>query len=300
MQYFFLLGFILFNQNVLADLNILAVGDTGKANQEQYAVGSAMARECQQIGCQFSLLLGDNIYDTGLNSATDSQMVEKFEKPYADLNVPFYVALGNHDYGTLANEWKKGEYQVQYSKTHPKFILPSFFYSFEKDNTLFIVLDTSRLFHDKDTQLQIEVIRSALLKTKKKWKVVVAHHPYISNGQHGNAGLYDGVPFPPYSGSVIKRTVEKFLCGKVNLYISGHDHNLQTLPGRGKCASTLFVVSGTGAGGSDKIGTKNPFIFQSSEPGFSSFKFQKDQIVVSHHSLDGRLLHSFKYKQPRF
>lgn len=280
-----------------ADLNILAVGDTGKANEGQFAVGRAMARECRQIQCKFSLLLGDNIYDTGISSPQDQQMVEKFEKPYAEMPVPFYVTLGNHDYGKYANDWKKGDYQVQYSERNPNYILPSHYYTFEKNDVLFLVIDTSRLFHDKDTNQQIEIIRSAILKSKAKWKVAVGHHPYISNGKHGNAGNYDGVPFPPYSGSVVKKFVEKFLCGKVDIYISGHDHNLQTLPGRGSCSKTLFVVSGTGASEDKKLGNRNPSYYQSATLGFTSLKFTSDKIAVSHHNVEGQVLHTYDYKK---
>lgn len=285
--------------NVWADLNILAVGDTGKGNEDQFRVGQAMARECRQIQCEFALLLGDNIYQVGIDSPSDPQMIEKFEKPYAEFPAPFYVALGNHDYGKLADEWHKGDYQIEYSKKYPKYFLPNYYYAFEKGETLFIVLDTSRYFHDKDSAKQTTFVKDQIAKSKAKWKVVVAHHPYISNGKHGNAGNYDGVPFPPYSGSVIKNLVEKELCGKIDIYISGHDHNLQTLQGRGKCAQTLFVVSGTGASTDDKLKGKNPTLFQSAELGYSSLSFQTDKIVVKHHGVEGRTLHSHVYTKTK-
>ena len=44
-------------------------------------------------------LLGDNIYDSGVTSVTDPQWQTKFEIPYMGVNLPFYVVLGNHDYG---------------------------------------------------------------------------------------------------------------------------------------------------------------------------------------------------------
>lgn len=284
--------------NSKAELNVIAVGDTGKGNSGQFQVGQAMARECRQLQCDFALLLGDNIYDVGLSSPSDPQMIEKFEKPYAEFPQPFYVALGNHDYGKLANEWQRGDYQIEYSKKNPKYVLPSHYYAFVKNDVLFIVLDTSRYFHDKDSQQQTEFVKKQISESKAKWKVVVAHHPFISNGKHGNAGHYDGVPFPPYSGSVIKKLVENELCGKIDIYISGHDHNLQTLQGRDKCSSTLFVVSGTGASGDDKLNGRNSTLFQSSELGFSSLSFLADRILVRHHGLDGRMLHSHVYKKP--
>ena len=162
---------------------------------------------------------------------------------------------------------------------------------------LFIVLDTSRLFHDKDSASQIDFVKKTLSQNKKKWVVAVAHHPYISNGKHGNAGSYDGVPFPPYSGSVIKNLVETELCGKVNVFIGGHDHSLQTLLGQKKCAGTLFVVSGGGASTDEKLKEKNPSLFQKAILGFTSLKFKSDHIEVRQHDTNGNTLHSYNYKK---
>lgn len=275
-----------------ADFNIVAVGDTGKGNREQFEVGTAMAQACQRDNCKFALLLGDNIYDVGISSPQDHQMIEKFERPYAGLDVPFYVALGNHDYGKYANDWKKGDHQIEYSKVNKKFVLPSYYYSFTYENALFIVLDTSRLFHGKDVEDQLKFVQDALAKNTKKWVVAVAHHPYISNGPHGNAGNYDGVPFPPYSGIHIKEFFEKHLCAKTDLFISGHDHNLQTLPGAGPCKNTLFVVSGGGASAGDKLKGKNPSYFQKGMLGFTTLSFTDKTLKISHLGINAQPEHT--------
>lgn len=275
-----------------SDLTVLAVGDTGKGNAGQMKIGQVMSEDCRKEACEFVLLLGDNIYDVGINSPTDPQMIDKFEKPYASMGVPFYVALGNHDYGKFANDWKKGDHQVEYSRRNPNFILPSHYYSFEKGDVLFIVLDTSRLFHDKDTAEQVQFIRDTLAKNTKPWIVAIAHHPYLSNGKHGNAGQYDGVIIPPYSGSVVKKVVEKEICPYAQLMISGHEHSLQTLPGNAACPKTLFVVSGGGASPSNNLKGKNPVHFQAAVLGFTRLKFAKNQVLVTHVGEDGKNLHS--------
>lgn len=292
----FILGFIfIFVQAAQADFNILAVGDTGKGNRDQSLVGTAMAQTCQRNACKFALLLGDNIYDVGLSSPQDTQMVDKFERPYAGVEVPFYVALGNHDYGKFANDWKKGDYQVEYGKINKKYVLPSHYYSFAHDNALFIVLDTSRLFHGKDVERQLQFVKDALARNQKKWVVVVAHHPYISNGPHGNAGNYDGVPFPPYSGIHIKDFFEKHLCAVTDLFISGHDHFLQTLPGSGLCKQTLFVVSGGGAstGEDNQLKGKNPYYFQKAMVGFTSLHFTDKTLKIAHLGINQQVEHSY-------
>ena len=75
----------------------MALGDAGKGNTAQRDVAIAMRDVCAAKGCDFALLLGDNIYDAGVDSVTDAQWQTKFELPYKDLNIPFYPTLGNHD-----------------------------------------------------------------------------------------------------------------------------------------------------------------------------------------------------------
>lgn len=67
---------------------------------------------------------------------------------------------------------------------------------FTNGDALFIVLEASRLFHDKDSQAQINFVKNALAVNSKKWVIVVARHPYVSNGQRGNAGSHDWMPSP--------------------------------------------------------------------------------------------------------
>ncbi len=297
MKHLIALSALLFVQSSQADFSILALGDQGKANETQFAVSRAMKSECDRIDCQFVFLLGDNVYEVGITSPNDPLMIENFEKPYEELQVPFYVALGNHDYGKLANDWKRGEYQVEYSKINPKWKLPAPYYSFEKDNALFIVLDTSRLFWDFETDQQFRFVREALARNTRKWVVVISHHPYISNGKHGNAGSYDGVPLPPFSGSIIKKMIEKELCGKAQLFLSGHDHSMQTLPGTEACPNSLFVVSGVGASASDKIKNNNPILFHKATPGFLRLHFTDSKIEVSHVNMQGETEHTTQIQQ---
>ena len=55
-------------------LRFVALGDTGKANDGQHRVAEAMIDACQDFGgCNFALLLGDVIYDSGVENAQDAQ-----------------------------------------------------------------------------------------------------------------------------------------------------------------------------------------------------------------------------------
>ena len=71
-------------------VRFVVLGDAGMGNQAQYDVAEAIKNVCAQRGCDFALYLGDNFYDTGVSSIDDSQFIDKFELPYANLDFPFY------------------------------------------------------------------------------------------------------------------------------------------------------------------------------------------------------------------
>ena len=153
-----------FSLSTYADFHFFAVGDTGKGGAPQFKVGETLAKDCVAVDCEFSLLLGDNVYDEGITSAKDPKMIEVFEKPYKDFPKAFYAILGNHDYGKLARDWKRGQAQLDYAKTQPKLQLPNFYYYFEFENVLFVMLDTSSLFHGVNIRDKRAMIEEALKK----------------------------------------------------------------------------------------------------------------------------------------
>lgn len=176
-------------------LNFIAVGDTGTGNADQLAVAHAMHEKLLATNSAFIVLLGDNFYDTGVASITDSQWETKFEDMYGDWGVPVYAVLGNHDYGGGAGAVDPvGQFQVDYSSSDTSCTMPDKFYSWTNDNTLFLALDTNWLkMHarsDAEAQRQTALADEAMA-VDVTWKIVFGHHPYLSNGPHGNAGVYD-------------------------------------------------------------------------------------------------------------
>ena len=63
----------------------------------------------------------------------------------------------------------------------------------------------------------------------------------------------------------MKDFLEEVVCGKVDLYLSGHDHSRQWL--NESCMGTELAVSGAGAKAT-KLDGSNPALFQSLELGF--------------------------------
>ncbi len=232
-------------------VRFVAFGDQGEGNEAQQLVANAAEVVCADRGCDFAWLLGDNFYDVGVTSIDDPQFVDKFEAIYAGLEMPFYVVLGNHDYGTLANDWPRGDHQVAYSAVSDKWTMPHFWYTFgsETGGTQFFAVDTARMMWNHEVGDQRAWMTEQLAASTAPWKVAVGHHPYVSNGAHGNAGNYEGFPgLPIISGVEVQEFIDDFVCGNAQIYISGHDHNRQVFD---PVCGTYFFVSGASAKTSD-------------------------------------------------
>jgi len=84
--------------------------------------------------------------------------------------------------------------------------------------------------------------------------VTFTHHPYLSNGSHGNAGAYEGLPnmvAPVASGQRYKDFLEEAMCDVSDVMMNGHDHDLEWLTSVPACGRTEFLLSGA-AGKNDR------------------------------------------------
>lgn len=238
-----------------------------------------MEKKCAESGCDFGLLLGDNFYDTGVSSVDDPQWQTKFEDVYKNLDMPFYAVLGNHDYGGegLGIEPQKGQIQVDYMQKSKKWKMPDRHYHFTFGNTEFFALDTNEQMYMLAGD-QKKNVASWIASSLATWKIALGHHPILSNGPHGNAGTYEGIPFiPVVSGGGVKDFMDEVICGKVDLYLCGHDHSRQYL--KSTCKGTELVVSGAGAKAS-KLDQKNPYHFQSLIEGFFYVRIEGNKLTA--------------------
>ena len=249
-------------------IKFVAVGDTGKGNPGQYKVAGAIKDKCDKDGCDFVIVLGDNIYGSGVDDVNDPQFQTKFEEPYKDINLPFFMALGNHDYGGNGRgyEIQKSFYQVQYTEHSPRWTMPAHYYRFRGGGAAFFALDTNAQMFNVANQ-QRRDISKWIADADSVWKIAFGHHPYKSNGPHGNAGNYDGAPeeVSLISGKGVKDFAESVWCGKIDVYFSGHDHSRQWL--NTGCEGTHLVVSGAGASTTTLPGN-NSVLFQEASLGF--------------------------------
>lgn len=278
-----------------AVVRFIAIGDAGEGNAGQYNVAAAIEQICaDKGGCEFVLYLGDNFYNDGVSSVDDDQFQTKFELPYADLDMPFWIAMGNHDYGELSFAWEKAAYEVEYSNYSDKWTMPSTLYTIDDyPNVDFFVMDTTRLMWNSQTSAQVNWLSGAISGSSQPWKIALGHHPYYSNGSHGNAGNYEGLPWPPQAaGTTVKEVMDEQLCGKVDLYLAGHDHNRQWPVGTcgDDSRTTHFIVSGAGSkttsfkyhGGGNPVHWEND-----STPGLLLLELSAAQIHAEFYDQDG-------------
>jgi tartrate-resistant acid phosphatase type 5 len=216
-----------------SSVNFLVVGDWGRDGaQHQRDVAIRMGEAAKARDVQYVVSVGDNFYEDGVRSVTDPQWRFSFETIYdaPSLQVPWYVALGNHDYRGVPQA------QIDYSGHSTRWRMPSRYFKVSgKDlgapHVDMFVIDTSPLVHkyrenvhttiaenvsSQDVQAQLKWLDEALAASSAPWKLVVGHHTIYSGGSgHGDT---------PELGTLVDPLLRKH---GVQAYINGHDHDLQ-------------------------------------------------------------------------
>ncbi|HTL30488.1 MAG TPA: metallophosphoesterase, partial [Tepidisphaeraceae bacterium] len=133
----------------------------------------------------------------------------------------------------------------------------------------------------EDWSAQMNWLTSELSKPRKaEWVMMCAHHPLFSNGDHGDNGVLQKEWGP---------LVRKY---NVDVYLCGHDHDLQHLEVPGWNAS-FFLVGGGGATTRPmRVDKRGPF--SQSELGFADFSFTPAKATVRLVDSTGRILHEFE------
>jgi len=267
-------------------LHFLALGDWGWADPGlerefpvvrryatlQRSVATAMAHYAESEKIQGIISVGDNFYPNGVTSVQDPRWVNSFEKVYEakSLQVPWYVALGNHDFET------NYQAQIDYtavSKGH--WVMPARYFSrdFPEANLHLIVIDNCSLsptwgvnygtaagqeFAQKEwAWLEAELAKPA------RWKIVVGHVPVRSHGLHG-----EDEAFSPRAAALFQKY-------GVQLYLNGHDHHAEVVRDHG----VTYVTCGNSADLYPVLSTKDSD-FIGTYAGFTAFKIYPDRLEL--------------------
>lgn len=272
-------------------VRFVAIGDTGRNTPEQTAVAAAMGRICAHRTCDFALLLGDNLYPKGMETDDDPRMTAVFTDVYGDLGLEFMAVLGNHDYG--GGEAVRALRQLRFAAKTPTFTMPDRYYTFDRGAASFFALDTDWVFFNGEEE-QAAWLDTKLAASDARWKVAFGHHPWRSNGKHGNAGTYEGWGWVPYvSGNALRRLFEGHVRA-ADLYVSGHDHNLQVMRHEG----VPLVVSGGGSSARGFEDRGNPLDLGFAVPGFAWIELD-EVLKVALYDENGTLLGEQTYPHPR-
>ncbi|MFH5211582.1 metallophosphoesterase [Antrihabitans sp. NCIMB 15449] len=292
------------------NLTVLVTGDAGTGAAGQLAVAEAAKKLFAVEQLSLAIGLGDNIYEDGAETPDDDEFGTKFEAPNTGLDVPWLMALGNHDNSLIVpgdGSWlEKGNNEVGYHARSPRWWMPSRYYSVAlpaNDPVVeFFVLDLNPLCSYIPQILnywapngpymtgQREWLRQSLASSPAKWKITCNHFPYIANGPHGNAGAYDGVPalLPHANGTYAKEFFDQEVLGRVPILLAGHDHSQQVLTPTAATKGAYQIVSGAAAksvGGQSRI--TNPALHQDfSNLGFMVLDISPSSVAVRVYTVD--------------
>ncbi|CAK9300353.1 unnamed protein product [Gordionus sp. m RMFG-2023] len=236
------------------NFSFLTMGDTGGIPRYPYTshsgrvLAKTLSNWALKSSPKFVILLGDNFYDKGVKSLSDSRFQSSFEDLYSNdtLNIPWYVIAGNHDhlgsvqaqisYTSLSRRWKYPHfyYQLSFKIKHPlheekplnfqivavdTVILCGKKYYLDLENQNKIETNTIiRVdWDDQDTDKHWDWLKSILSKSSADFILVIGHYPIYSIGHHGP------------DKCLIKKLRPLLIKHRVNAYISGHDHDQQHL-----------------------------------------------------------------------
>ena len=230
-KYFYVLTLLLFSKSLISEeTNIFCfVGDAGEVNAIQSVVVSALTNsECTTLWH-----LGD-ITQLGVRSINDPELYESFLnpfKPFLDTGIPFYLAVGNHDY--------KGDPKVylEVAKQYPSIHHPNNFYTKKFGELCFFILDTTIFdklyyFHKRGSQIRWLIEEVDRLKNQCKFSIALAHHPLFSSGDRDRANPQLAI------------FLENYVFGTFDIYVTGHNH---VLADEGDHKKTRQLISATGA-----------------------------------------------------
>lgn len=286
-------------------LHFLVTGDTGSGAKQQQEVAEAMARYAaghQNLDpVNFVMLVGDNFYDDGVKTVDDPQWRDKFENMYDSnrLGVPFFVVLGNHDWRMTLPD-----VEIEYPRTHPgtRWHMDGHYYKHEfrlpgADTNAppfaeFFFIDTEawdtgtgyvKKYADKTLgERQMAWLEEQLKNSRARWKIVAAHHPLYSNGEHGHDQQVKDLR------TRLEPVFKKF---RVDAFITGHDHDLQRIEVPGE--PTLFIISGAGSKLRKQYFTDwKPF--HASKPGFAAIELTEHEMHGEFLDMNGKKLDEWR------
>jgi tartrate-resistant acid phosphatase type 5 len=280
-----------------------SIGDWGKVNSALEATATSMDLISRIKQPSFILSLGDNFYPDGVESSTDEQWETTFRQIFTGKNLycSWYSVLGNHDY--LLNPQAQIDYYLE--KRDMRWVMPYKYYyvtkTYENFTIQLVCIDTVQLdlisapsllpkevirreeLSQSKSDTQLAWIEETLAASTADWLIVMGHYNLYTGGWHGsNRNLIN----------LLKPLFTKY---KVDMYLSGHCHNLEHLSDSG----IEYVISGAGAkkGYTSRI-YQTKFNYESN--GYTIHEINKNILKTSFiDSYTSEVLYSFEQERKR-
>jgi len=278
-------------------VSFIVIGDWGHdGGTKQMRVAAQMDVFAEEHNVQFIISAGDNLYNDGVESIHDELWRTSFEDVYTaeSLFVPWYAVLGNHDY------YGNVQAQIDYSEVSDRWNMPARYFAVDipidnETSAKLIFIDTNVLLEkyrknikrypdilDVWPYTELQWLDSTLTASDAEWNIVTGHHPVYSAGaKHGDTGELI---------ANVKPLLEKH---GVQVYFSGHDHNLQHLHDDGP---VHYVVSGAGAR-TRRVGSHDYAVFAKETNGFVGATLSAEMCVLEFIDYYGRTLHTVEIKR---
>jgi hypothetical protein len=223
-----------------------------------YPVAWAMDEHCRRAGCDFGVMLGDNIYPDGATLGSDGitdarRFEDMFDRPFGRLGAGtpgfgIYAMLGNHDWrhsreGALA--------QVRYLQQHPNFRMPGLYYravppGFDGEVELFVIdtemlLASTTVYKDALDELgnelktgEVEVWDAHIRPQTAEERAMVewlTRSLAASTARwklvFGHHALWSGGGSKHEKARALRRLLLPALCRHADAYFAGDDHMLE-------------------------------------------------------------------------
>lgn len=256
-----------------APLRVLVFGDFGSGSKAQRRVAADMLAFHRERPFDLGLTVGDNFYPSGLSSPVHPRWRSQWESLYTPLGIEFYAVLGNHDTRDPLSPFA----QVLRSKRSASWRMPASYYTFAAGPVQFFAVDTNK---GRLTEEQLDWLVRELKRSTARWKVVYGHHPVKSDGEHGNDA---------YTARMHRLLLPRLREGGADVYLAGHDHDMQALKPEG---GLRLFISGGGGKGSRALGPARHRLWGKSELGFTVIEADGEGLEVSFVGPGGERLHT--------
>lgn len=228
-------------------VKFLVFGDSGTGSRLQQEVASGMWQVCapdgQANGCDFALVLGDNIYQSGVSGPNDANMRRKFESPYSRFGrFDFWLVPGNHDWMRMGSVQEEINHTLKSDRWRMPFNhysipgLPEWLHVYGLDTTVIFdaryddkrppAAGSKRAARLENAEAQLDAVKTAL-RSQTGWTFLFGHHPVYSTGMHGTGNGNRGV-IPSIESAI----VDELICSggiDIHVYFAGHEHHQEHL-----------------------------------------------------------------------